>query len=280
MQVSFTRPNEVQINGVVQSEPSGPAECIPSASALVIPQVASVAISPPQFFDDGAIDFSDIIVPRLNCTQRVGEASEIFNPGELVLNKTTVVHIPDNKEKNVIGSGPLVFIPIGMKKLQYAEKVQGGGRGLFLNSELEVTSAGGVLNWQEWKASLATPNKKKYFEKYATFLILVEQPKVLLPDAEHQVFTHEIDGKYYTVCLLGTKGTWFSGLAKPLMTQRKMGFLKPGYPTFNFTLTTESKSFANDEGGKNFAHVPVLGNGPKSTPALLSYIREGLGFGS
>lgn len=277
--ISFVKQTETPVEGVVvESINTGPAVAVPSTSLARIPD-ASVA-APPIFFDDGNIDFSDIIVPRLNCTQRVGDASEIFNPGELVLNKTTVVHIPDNKEKGIVGSGPLVIVPIGMKRLQYVEKVVGGGRGAFVGSESEVAAAGGCLNWAEWKASLATPNKKKYFEKYATFLLLVEQPKALLPDEEHQVFTHEVDGKFYTVCLLGCKGTWFTGFAKLLLTQRRMGFLKSGFSTFSFNLSTESKSFANDEGGKNYAHVPVLVNGPRTTPALQAYIKEGLGFGN
>lgn len=277
MNVSFARPNEV--NGVmVQSEPAAPATAIPSTSALV-PQVPC-AVAPPAFFDDGNISFDDIILDRLNCTQRVGEMSEIFNPGELILNKTAVVHVPDNKDKNIVGSGPLIFIPIGMKRLQYVEKVVGGGRGAFVNSEQEVVAAGGCLNWQEWKTSLGTPNKKKYFEKYSTFLLMIERPASLLPDESHQIFGHQVEDKYYAVCLLGCKGTWFSGLAKPLMTQRRMGFLKGGYPTFSFGLTTESKAFANDEGGKNFAHVPILINGPRTSPALQAYVRDGLGFGN
>lgn len=275
--ISFVKNPETAIE--VESTPCGPATAIPSSSLAKIPD-ASVVAAPPSFHDDGNISFDDIILDRINPVQRVGELSEIFSPGEIVLNKTAVVHVPDNKDKNIVGSGPLVFIPIGMKRLQYVEKVVGGGRGAFVNAEQEVVAAGGTLNWGEWKASLGTPNKKKYFEKYATFLLLIERPVSLLPDESHQIFGHEVEGKFYAVCLLGCKGTWFSGLAKPLMTQRRMGFLKAGYPTFSFGLTTESKAFANDDGGKNFAHVPVLINGPRTTPALQDYIKNGLGFGN
>lgn len=280
MNVSFARPTEVS-NGTVQSEPSGPATSIPSTSALIVPQVAAVPANlPPVFYDDNTISMDDIIVPRLNAVQRVGELSEVFSPGELVLNQTTVLHTPKNVEKNIAGTAPLIFVPIGKKRTQYCEKVPGGGKGLFVNSIEEVTAAGGCCDWKEWKASLGTANPKRRFEPYITFLLLIKQPKELLPDEQHQVFGSEIEGEYYTLALLGCKGTWHSGLAKRLMTERKIGFLKGGYPTFSFTLSSESKSFPNDEGGKNYAHVPVLGNGTRSTPALLQYVKDGLGFGS
>lgn len=282
--ISFVKQtNETPVSGVtVECETTvcpAPAESIPSTSLARIP-AASAATAPPSFHDDGNISFDDIILDRINAVQRVGELSEVFSPGEIVLNKTAVVHVPDNKEKNIVGSGPLVFVPVGMKRLQYVEKVVGGGRGALVGSEQEVVAAGGVLNWSEWKASLTTPNKKKYFEKLATFLLLIERPISLLPDESHQVFGHEVDGRFFAVCLLSCKGTWFTGFAKPLMTQRRMGFLKAGYPTFSFGLTTESKAFANDDGGKNYAHVPVLVNGPRTTPALQEYIKTGLGFGN
>lgn len=287
MNISFAKPNEVSLNGVVQSEPSAPATAIPSTSALVIPQVLAVSTAtPPVFFDDDNIPFEDVIVPRLNCVQKVGDLSEIFAPGELVLNQTTVVHVPANKEKNIAGSGPLVVIPIGFKKspggnkIQFAEKVEGGGRGLFVNTEAEVVANNGTLDWKEWDASTRTATPKRRFERYTTCLLLFKQPVGLLPDEEHQIFTHLIDAEYYALALMGMKGTWFTGMAKQLFTARKIGHLKGGYSTFSWTLTTTIKPFPNGKGGTNYAAVPILGNGPKTSPALLEYVRDGLGFGS
>lgn len=280
MNVSFARPNEVPLNGVVQSEPSAPAAAIPTTSALTVPVPQAPVATPPAFFDDNNISFEDVIVPRLNIVQKVGDLSEIFNPGEIVLNQTTVVHVPVNKEKGVPGSGPLVIIPIGFKKTQFVEKVVGGGRGLFVNTEAEVVAAGGTLDYKEWDNSRNTANPKKRFERYATCLLLVKRPDGILPDAEHQTFTHIIDGEYYALALMGMKGTAYTGLAKRLFTERKIGFLKSGYATFAWNLTTEIKSFPGADGGKNYAAVPILGNGPKTSPALLEYVRDGLGFGS
>lgn len=262
---------------VVETAVVAPAASVPSTSLATVPS-ATPAVAP-AFFDDSNIKFTDIIVPRINVVQKVGDLSEIFTPGQIVLNQSTVIHEP--KTKDAAGSGPLVLIPIGCRPLQYAEKVQGGGRGLFVNSEAEVAAANGTLNYSEWKNSKGTANAKKRFEEYATFLFLVKQPKDLLPDEEHQLFTHEIDGEYYTLALMGLKGTWFTGFAKRLFTERKIGFLKAGgYASFNWNLTTDVKSFTGDDGGKNYAIVPVLSNGTRNKPSVLAYVKEGLGFGA
>lgn len=266
------------VPAVVSTPEAVPAASIPSTSLAVVPPAALAPVAP-AFFDDGNINFKDIIVPRLNVVQKVGDLSELFTPGQIVLNQTTPIHIPDTKEAK--GSGPLVLIPIGCRPLQFAEKVQGGGRGLFVNTEAEVAAANGTLNYQEHKNSLTSANPKRRFEEYATFLFLVKQPKELLPDEEHQTFTHEIDGEYYTLALMGLKGTWFTGFAKRLFTERKIGFLKTGgYASFNWNLTTLPKAFANDKGGQNYAIIPVVSNGTRNKPTVLEFIKDGLGFGS
>lgn len=276
--ISFVKDVQTPVPGVViETINTAPAEAIPSTSLARVP-AGPVTSAPPAFFDDNNISFEDVIVPRLNIVQKVGDLSEVFNPGEIVLNQSTVVHVPANKERNIAGSGPLVIIPIGFKKTQFVEKVAGGGRGLFVNTEDEVVAANGCLDYKEWQNSLGTANPKKRFERYATCLLLVRQPVALLPDTEHQIFTHEIEGQYYVLALQGMKGTAYTGMAKRLFTERRLGFLKGGYSTFSWNLSTEIKSFPGADGGKNYAAVPILGNGTRSTPALLDYIKNSLGF--
>lgn len=286
--VSFVKtsvPTETPVPGVVVESVNtacpAPADAVPSTSLVKAPPAVP---APVPFFDDRNINFKDIIVPRLNVVQKVGDLAQIFPPGVILLNQSTVIHVPAKlavpPAVGEPGSGPLVLIPIGCRPLQFAEKVQGGGRGLFVNTEAEVAAANGTLDYKEWKASKGTANPKRRFEEYATFLFLVRRPATLLPDEEHQLFTHNIDGEYYTLAVMGLKGTWFTGFAKRLFTERKIGFLKEGgYASFNWNLTTFSKPFANDEGGTNYAIVPVLSNGTKNKPSVLEFIKDGLGFG-
>lgn len=229
-------------------------------------------------FDDNDIALDDIIIPRINIVHRVGDLGLVFNPGEIVLNVTTVVHEPENKEKGVAGSGPLVIVPIGFKKITFCEKTVGGARGRMLKNEVEVAACGGTIDYNEAKASKWT---KPYFERYATCLLLIKQPVELLPDTEKQIFTHAIDGANYTLAQYSSKSTAYTAFAKRLMTEKKIGFLREGgYTSFNWYLTTVMKPFDKEGGGVNLVPVPLLKAGAKTTQVVRDYIREGLGFGN
>lgn len=264
MEISFAKPNAE--TPVVET-----TQLIPASSPLPVATYDGG-------FDDNDIAIEDIIIPRLNVVHRVGDLGLIFNPGELVLNVTTVVHEPENREKGVPGSGPLVIVPIGFKRIQFCEKTVGGAKGRMLKTEAEVVANNGSLDYNEAKASKGA---KAYFERYATALLLIKQPVILLPDAEEQIFTHHIDGERYTLAQYSSKGTAYTAFAKRLMTEKKIGFLREGgYPSFSWFFTTVMKSYPKDGGGVNLVPVPLLKPGAHTTQAVRDYIKEGLGFGS
>lgn len=229
-------------------------------------------------FDDNDIALDDIIIPRLNVAHRVGDLGLIFNPGEVILNLTTVVHVPADKEKGIVGSGPLVIVPIGFKKITFCEKTVGGARGRMLKTEAEVVANNATLDYNEAKASKGA---KAYFERYATCLLLIKQNVELLPDEEKQIFTHAIDGANYTLAQFSSKGTAYTSFAKRLMTEKKIGFLREGgYPSFSWFFTTVMKAYPKEGGGVNHVPVPLLKPGARTTQAVRDYIRDALGFGS
>lgn len=263
MEISFAKNSENPVIPVTQENTQlVPATPLPVAT----------------YDEDNDISIEDIIVPRINLVHRVGDLGLVFNPGEVVLNVTTVIHEPENKEKGVAGSGPLVIVPINFKRIQFCEKTTGGARGRMLKTEAEVVANGGSLDYNEAKASKGA---KAYFERYATALLLIKQPVELLPDAEKQIFTHEIDGDRYTLAQYSSKGTAYTAFAKRLMTEKKIGFLREGgYPSFSWFFTTVMKSYPKEGGGVNLVPVPLLKPGAKTTQAVRDYIKEGLGFGS
>ena len=264
-----------------------PATSIPSQAVTVPSTATAVAPPAPPMFNDEDISFDDIIVPRLNIVQKVGDLSNVFSPGEIVLNQSLVIHVPANKEKAVLGTGPLVVIPLGFKRTVYVEKVKGGGRGAYCQTRDEVVALHGTIDYREWKASLSTTTPKKRFEPLATGLFLVQRPESI-PDTDHQLFTHEIGGVYYALAFWSMKGTAYTGAAKRFFTERKIGFLKRppatspltdrGYPSFAWSLTTKLESYPGDDGGTNYAVVPIITPGPKSSDALLDYVKNGIGL--
>ena len=264
----------------VKAEDVTPAAAIPSSPVKLavapVAQASVPAVAEPPMFNDEDISFDDIIVPRMNIVQKVGDLSNVFGFGEIVLNQSLVIHQPANKEKGFAGTGLLTIVPLGFKKTVFVEKVKGGGRGLYCTSREDVVRNGGTIEYREWKAS---GGKLKRFEHLATALCLIKRPD-FIKDEDHQVFTHEIEGTYYALAFWSMKGTAYTNAAKRFFTERKIGFLKNprSYPSFAWTLTTKVEPFPGDDGGTNYAVVPVLSPGPKTPEALLTYVKEGIGL--
>lgn len=250
--------------------PTQPANA--SAVAVRPPSAVSTSTAVPAYNDED-IDFGDIILPRLNIVQKVGDLSNIFTPGEVVLNQNLVIHDP--KKTPAVN-----FTVIGFKKKQFVEKVEGGAMGALYNSEDDVVSHGGTLDYKEWQESVKSAKETggkalKYFQRLATALLLVERPAGI-PDEDHTVFPYECEGKWYALALWSMKGTSYTNGAKTIFTARKIGHLRSGgYPSQAWTLTTKLENY-----GGNFAYIPVVKPGAKSTPAFVAFVKDILGSGN
>lgn len=253
-----------------------------TAVTTTAPLPVTLAPPRPPTYNDEDISFDDIIVPRINIVQKVGDLSNVFETGEIVLNQSLVIHTPASKEKNREGTGSLLIIPLGFKKPAYVEKVPGGGKGAYCETREGVVALNGTLDYREWKSS---NGGKKRFETLATCLFLIRRPE-FLADVDHQTFNHEVEGVFYALAQWSMKGTAYTNAAKRFFTERKIGFLKRpptgsidrGYPSFGWSLTTRLESFNGDAGEKNYAVIPVLTPGPKSSDAILAYVKDGIGL--
>lgn len=245
-------------------------EVLPAVTALV-PATASLPVqaeTPPAFNDEN-IGFEDIRLPRINIVQKVGDLSNIFTPGEIVLNQQLVIHTPATKQ--AAGEPPLIFTVIGFRKKQYVEKTIGGALGRMFDNEADVVRASGTLDWKEFKASEGSANPKTLFQRLATALILIEKPAAL-EDADNINFPYDCDGKFYALALWSMKGTAYTHAAKHIFTARKIGHLRSGYPTQAWSLTTKLEGF-----GGNFAHVPVIKPASKNSDAFKTFVGTILG---
>lgn len=296
MKVSFSQTNNpadaaaIPVESSVKTQdinPDGasvtPAAEIPTApvcNAVVPVAVAPVATTPtdsPIEFDDNDIKFEDVYLPRVNIVQKVGDLSLVYEPGEIVLNQTLVIHTPANPDKKVTGDVPLNFTVIGFKKRQFAEKVVGGASGLLVNTEEEVVKHGGTLSYKEWEQSVEAAKTnpaalRKYFQPLATALILLESPAILTGDTATLNFPYVTNGKNYALALWSMKGTSFTNAAKHIFTARKLGHLRAGYSVRAWSLTTKSEKYGN-----NFAHIPVLRPGDVNTSEFLGFVKEVIG---
>jgi len=272
----------------VASIPTAPA---PAPLAVVPSQplpVATPAYDPTRFDDDN-IGFEDVILPRINIVQNVGDLSAIFDKGEIVLNQQLVIHEPavtghPDPSKNKPGTGPLLFTVLGFRRRQFTEKVSGGKLGMLLNTEEEVARNNGTLDYKEWKASVdaveaakatgaAVPPAKRRFERLATALILIEKPAAL-PDPDNINFPYEFEGRYFALTLWSMKGTAYTHSAKKIFTAKKIGHLKKtGYVGQAWSLTTELEPFDNG----NSAYVPVIAPAAKNSDAFRKFAMDVIG---
>lgn len=291
MRVSFEKPLEgAPLASTATASPVvdiTPAASVPSSTALAYnPAPVQVVGTNPFFADDENISLDDIKLPRINIVQKVGDLSNIFNGGEIILDQELVIHAAADKGKD--GDLPLLVTILAFRKLQFAEKVDGGAQGLLVQSEAAVAAAGGTLDYKEWEQSVAAvkaqvPGAKvvKLFQKLATALVLIECPVQLLKaDADHISFPHECEGKYYAMALWSMKGSAFTNAAKTFFTARRIGHLKNkfdatgvriggGYPERSWTLTTKLESYKSGF----FAYIPVVRAATASSPALKEFIQ-------
>lgn len=256
-----------------------PVAAIPTAPANLA--VAPVAPAPvanrhdTTVFDDDNIGFEDIILPRVNIVQKVGDLSNIFPGGEIILNQTLSIHEPANKLTTPPkpGSGLLLFTVIGFRRRQFVEKVEGGKPGMLLNNEEDVRKNNGTLDYNEWKASVVAAKAGqgvalRRFERLATAVCLIEKP-AHLQDPDGVSFPFSFEGKQYALALWGMKGVSYTGAAKSMFTARKIGHLKDGYSAQSWGLTTELKDYDG-----NWAYKPVMSPAGKNSPEFRAFCKS------
>jgi len=217
-------------------------------------------------------DFDEVIMPRLNIVQNIGDLKDSFPLGAIVFNQSAVIFTAPivNKTTGIqekAASAPVIVTCLGFRPDRFVEKVQ-GGRGMIVNTEDQVLAAGGTLDYNE--AKLKAADGIKYFERLAEGLFAIERPEIVNDDGT--VFVYPVDGKKYALAMWGMKGTAYTAAAKRVFfTNRSMGCLREGgYPSRSFALTTRWKSFGEQKG----AHVPVLLPHLPSSPAFLEWVKQ------
>jgi hypothetical protein len=213
-----------------------------------------------------------MIIPRCNVVQFSGVLKDTFEPGTIVFNQQVPLHIPakiNAADNSVVrqSTAPVTMTFLGFKPTRFVEKVQGGGKGLLVNTELAVTAAGGTLDYNEWL--LKKDAGMKRFEYYKESMVLIERPEIVADD--DSVFTFEIEGKKYTVAMWALKGSAYTNLYKRILApNRRMGCLsKGGFPSWSYSVSCR---IATTAGNKYF--VPFAAPRLKSSAAIVGFIKD------
>lgn len=256
----------------VPSPAPAPAPAPSPVSSAVATLTKSQAMAPAGLvLGDSLPSFDDIILPRLNIVQNIGDLKDSFPLGAIVFNQTTVLFTPPivNGKTKIVekpASAPLVITCLGFRPTRFVEKVE-GGRGMIVKTEDEVRANGGTLDYNEWMLKKADGMKR--FEPLAEALIAVERPEIVADD--DTVFVYPVAGKKLALALWGQKGTAYTAAAKRVFfTNRAMGCLRGGYPTRSFNFTTVWKTFGEGRG----AWAPSLLPHQPNSPEFLAWVAQ------
>lgn len=260
MEVSFERPTVPVVETAV---------CHPQ-NALVPAVAHAQAVSAPTSLvvGDKLPEFKDIILPRLNLVQGTGELKDSFPQGAVVFGQSLVIFTPPiiNAKTGSVekaGSPPAIITVLGFRPDRFLEKVKGGVGGMIVDTEEQVTAAGGTLNYREWEAKQASGMKR--FEPLADAVVVIERPETVADD--DTVFCYPCDGKKYALAIWGLRGTSYTQAAKGVFfTARAVGCLRAGYPTYSYSLSTRTQS----KNGNTW-YVPVCIPCKKSSAEFLAF---------
>lgn len=284
MEVSFAKSigTEVPASSVAAPPtPTPPTPPTPSTSstppttALAAPccgRHTSVLAPGGLLLGDKIPDFSEIVLPRINIVQNIGELKNSFPPGSLVLNQQVSLFIPPlvNAKTGKVereATQPAALTVLGFRPTRYCEKIEGGtGRGIIVDSESSVRSAGGTLDYKEWELKKASGIK--LFQPLADALVVVESP----PDmkADDSMFSYEVASKRYALALWAMRGTSYTAAAKRVFfTARAVGNLrKGGYPSWSYAVSTREETYP----GGNKAWIPVCLPKEKNSAEFINFV--------
>lgn len=247
--VSFSKPG----GAAPVAEPApAPAPAPEATTAVAVREPMPVSTVP---YGDENIQMSDIVLPGFNIVQKVGDLSDNFTHGSIVLNLDLELPVP------------VRVLVLGFAATRFVEKVEGGGRGSIVDTKEEVVENGGTVDYNEHKAK-----EIPLYQPMATALILVEQPE----GVDESSFPYEFGGKRYSIARWNLKGTGYTHGAKRFFTARKIGHLRGdiGYRGAFWTIATKL-----EKRGPNSYYIPVPKPAEATTPEFRQWIvDEVIGF--
>lgn len=284
MEVNFsdTVPSTAAVDVAATSTPVATPTPTPAPEPTPAPPAGSQlpATSSGLLLGDKLPEFKDIILPRVGLVQNIGKMTESFENGTIIYNQQVELFVPGKVNVATAtleraATAPVVMTFLGKKDTRYYEKVAWGGdgsaaRGIIVDTEAAVRTAGGTLDYNEWK--LKSKDGMKRFEAGVDFLVAIERP--VIADKNESDFTFEVEGKKLTLAMWTLKGSIYTALAKRvLFTARLMGCLKQGYPSWSYAVSSKEENWT---GGVS-SWVPVAIPNAKNTPEFLDFVRSILG---
>ena len=193
----------------------------------------------------GDLDASDISFPRLQIVQGMGNLSENYKKGEIVLDGESLISD---------GPTPIEFTVCRIGK-QFEENVDwDSGEIPRIVSKADAVEIGGSF---EWGANGEKPN-----------WLPIADGLICIKGEDPDVFPFEYEGNNFAFALWRIKGTAYKRAAVPIFTAARM-YYREGLRTGSFLLNTEKATF----GGKS-VHVPKIRRGSRHDPKFGEWLKD------
>lgn len=195
----------------------------------------------------GDIDSGDIVIPRLNIVQAVGQLGELFSPGSIVFNKEVVLST---------GSTPVDLTVLSARK-QFVENLayESDEKPAVFNTLEEVKAVGGTIEW--------LGNQKPSYLPILHVHVLLKAPKEL-----DYALPLSFEGEAYGLAVWTLRGVSYTRAGKNILTAAKFS-LRDGLFNGKWELSTKREKF-----GKNSVFVPVLRNVGRNSSEFVRFIRS------
>src|SRR6266566_1004863 len=91
--------------------------------------------------------FDQVVLPRINVAQNIGQLQDTFDSGTIVLARQTVLFLPPDIDLTTgtvrrTATPPAIMTVLGFRKTRFVEKTKGGAKGLIVQTEQDVVRAG------------------------------------------------------------------------------------------------------------------------------------------
>ena len=208
------------------------------AVAVIEPQDTAVAVRGQ--YDDlvGEIQTEDLVLPRINLTQKVGDLGDQFGPGVIVFQKEQVLW----KE----GQDPLNMVILHAQK-RYQENTEFGSDeiGQVVDTLDEVKAQGG---WIDWRDGDAGKRESPPWAPRLDVVCVLEGPQ----GADTSLFPFQFNGKAYAAAVWTLSKSGFTSAGRTILTARAT-FLRDGYRTGSWQVTA-----AKRQGPKGVYFIPAF----------------------
>ncbi len=205
-------------------------------------------------YDDlvGEIQGDDLVLPRINLTQKVGELGDQFGPGVIVFQKEQVLW----KD----GLAPLNMVILHAQK-RYQENTEFGSdeMGQVVDTLDEVKALGG---WIDWRDSDSGKREAPPWAPRLDVICALEAPE----GADTSLFPFQFNGKAYAAAVWTLSKSAFTSAGRTVLTARAT-FLRDGYRTGVWQV-----SVAKRQGPKGMYFVPCFRASGKTDEAFQKFL--------